>query len=40
MNEDFGMYVERPFYVETHLKSKRWLDIHGSNIVIKDNKYG
>jgi len=20
LNEDFGMYVERPFYVETHLK--------------------
>jgi hypothetical protein len=29
------MYVERPFFVETHMKSKRWLDIHGNNIVIK-----
>jgi hypothetical protein len=35
LNEWFGMYVERPFFVETHMKSKRWLDIHGNNLVIK-----
>jgi hypothetical protein len=40
LNEDFGMYVERSFYVETHLPSKRWLEIHGNNIVIRDQAYG
>jgi hypothetical protein len=34
-NQDFGLYVERPFYVESNLGSKRFLDLLGSNIVIK-----
>jgi len=36
LNERFGLYVERPFYVISQLPSHRYLDIIGSrNIVIK-----
>jgi len=35
LNTDFNLYVERPFYVETHLSSHRYLDILGNNLVIK-----
>ena len=36
LNEDFGLYVERDFYVVTELKSNRYLDlINNRNFVIK-----
>jgi hypothetical protein len=36
LNEDFGLYVERPFYVTTQLPSNRYLDlINNRNMVIK-----
>jgi hypothetical protein len=36
LNEDFGLYVERDFYVVTALSSGRYLDlISNRNFVIK-----
>jgi len=36
LNEDFGLVVERDFYVVTAMKSKRYLDlINNRNMVIK-----
>jgi len=36
LNEDFGLYVERPFFVVTQMKSKRYLDlINNRNFVLK-----
>jgi hypothetical protein len=36
LNERFGLYVERDFYVETELPSGRYLDlINNRNMVIK-----
>jgi hypothetical protein len=36
LNEDFGLYVERDFYVVTEMKSHRYLDlINNRNFVIK-----
>jgi hypothetical protein len=36
LNEDFGLYVERPFYVVTQMASHRYLDlINNRNTVIK-----
>jgi len=36
LNEDFGLYVERDFYVVTQLSSNRYLDlINNRNMVIK-----
>jgi hypothetical protein len=36
LNEDFGLYVERDFYVVTAMKSGRYLDlINNRNMVIK-----
>jgi hypothetical protein len=36
LNEDFGLYVERPFYIQTALASHRYLDlINNRNMVIK-----
>jgi hypothetical protein len=35
LNEDFGMYVERPFMVRSDLPRGRYLDILGRNMVIK-----
>jgi hypothetical protein len=35
LNEDFGMYVLRDFYIISQLKSRRYLDILGRNLVIK-----
>jgi hypothetical protein len=40
LNEEWGFYVERPFYVESHYGKKRWLDIHGSNLVVNTPKWG
>ena len=30
-----GLYINRPFYVVSHLPSKRYLDLVGRNLVIK-----
>jgi hypothetical protein len=35
LNEDFGLYVERDFYIVSAMKSHRYLDRIGNNIVIK-----
>ena len=36
LNEDFGLYVERPFYIISELSSNRYLDlINNRNMVIK-----
>jgi hypothetical protein len=36
LNEDFGLYVERDFYIVTQLPSHRYLDlINNRNMVIK-----
>jgi len=36
LNEDFGLYVERDFYVQTAMSSGRYLDLIGNrNMVIK-----
>jgi len=35
MNHDFGMYVERPFYIVSELAKHRYLDVIGRNMVIK-----
>jgi hypothetical protein len=36
LNEEFGLYVERPFFVQTQMKSNRYLDIiNNRNIVLK-----
>jgi hypothetical protein len=36
LNKKFGLYVERPFYIITALKSNRYLDlINNRNMVIK-----
>jgi hypothetical protein len=35
LNEEFGLYVERDFYVVTQLPSHRYLDLIGANFVIK-----
>jgi hypothetical protein len=36
LNKDFGLYVERPFYIVSALASHRYLDlINNRNMVIK-----
>jgi membrane carboxypeptidase/penicillin-binding protein PbpC len=35
LNEDFGLYVDRTFYVVSQMKSGRYLDLIGRNFVIK-----
>jgi hypothetical protein len=36
LNEKFGLYVERPFYIVSQMKSNRYLDlINNRNFVIK-----
>jgi hypothetical protein len=35
MNEKFGLYVERPFYIISELASHRYLDLVSNNMVIK-----
>jgi len=36
LNEDFGLYVERPFYVISQMSDNRYLDlINNRNMVIK-----
>jgi hypothetical protein len=35
LNAEYGLYVERPFYIQTHMASKRRIDVLGRNLVIK-----
>jgi hypothetical protein len=35
LNEDFGLYVQRPFYIVSQMRSRRYLDRLGTNLVIK-----
>jgi hypothetical protein len=35
LNKDFGLYVERPFYVVSQLPKNRYLDWINNNMVIK-----
>jgi hypothetical protein len=35
LNSDFGLYINRPFYVVTELASHRHLDLIDKNMVIK-----
>jgi hypothetical protein len=35
LNKDFGLYVERPFYIVTQLSSHRYLDMVSNKFVIK-----
>jgi len=35
LNERFGLYVERPFYIVTQMNSHRYLDLVSNNFVIK-----
>ena len=35
LNEQFGLYVERPFHVISQLPSNRYLDLIGRDFVIK-----
>jgi hypothetical protein len=35
LNEDFGIFVERDFYVVSQMSANRYLDLVGTNMVIK-----
>ena len=35
LNPDFGLYINRPFYIVSHMPSKRYVDLIGSELVIK-----
>jgi hypothetical protein len=35
LNKEFGMYVQRDFYIVSQLKANRYLDLVGRNFVIK-----
>ena len=35
LNEDYGLYVERPFYIISALPKGRYLDLVENNLVIK-----
>jgi hypothetical protein len=35
LNEDFGLYVERPFFIVSEMSNHRYLDLIGRNFVIK-----
>jgi membrane carboxypeptidase/penicillin-binding protein PbpC len=35
LNKDFGLYVDRTFYIRSEMRSKRYLDLIGSGFVIK-----
>ena len=35
LNTEFGLYVERPFHIVSHMSRHRYLDVLGSNLVIK-----
>jgi hypothetical protein len=35
MNKEYGLYVERPFYIISMCGEKRYLDVIGTNVVVK-----
>ena len=35
LNPDFGIYINRPFHIVSHLGEKRYLDMIGRKLVIK-----
>jgi len=35
LNKDYGLYVERPFYIISACGEKRYMDVIGRNIVVK-----
>jgi hypothetical protein len=35
LNKDFGFFVERPFYIVSELPQHRYIDVIGTNTVIK-----
>jgi hypothetical protein len=35
LNKEYGLYVQRPFYIQTQMGSKRYLDLVGRDFVIK-----
>ena len=35
LNRDFGLYVERDFYIVSQMSANRYLDLIGNNMVIK-----
>ena len=35
LNPDYGLYINRPFYIVSQLTSRRYLDLIGNNLVIK-----
>jgi hypothetical protein len=35
LNKDYGLYVERPFYIISMCGEKRYLDVLGRNVVVK-----
>lgn len=35
INKDYGLFVERPFHIVTHLSSERFIDLVGNNMVMK-----
>jgi hypothetical protein len=35
MNDDFNLYVDRPFHIQSMMKSGRYLDRVGNNVVLK-----
>jgi hypothetical protein len=35
MNDDFNIYVDRPFHIKSMMKSGRYLDRVGNNVVLK-----
>jgi hypothetical protein len=40
LNEDFGLYVERPFYVVTAMPSHRYLDLANNRNLVINSFYG
>jgi hypothetical protein len=35
LNEDFGIYVDRTFYIQSYLRSRRYLQLVGNYVAIK-----
>jgi hypothetical protein len=35
LNTDFGIYVERDFYIVSQMSANRYIDLVGNNMVIK-----
>jgi len=39
MNNEFGLFVNRPFYVVSKLPMKRCLGLNGNNVVLQTKQY-